>query len=279
VDEGRLLECELDRRLSCWAAEVRGSADHLLVVSMLEQGDMLEVTGFLLDVRAAREKSENEIFEKTPVARASVNEDSDDELVGYFRRLLGPIATPPPSGSISIDVDTPDLSLALDGTTLGIARAGNTVLRGVAPGTHTVALSDPKRAQLHARTIEVRAGETASTRFDLETPPDLLRVITLWSGVAVAVAGVAVTAAAVAVRPDGEMVLPCAGVGCTPMSERSFHESGGVLLAPLGYSLIGAGGIAALGSWLMPAGDLWVYLSIAAGIVVGATSYAISAAF
>ena len=128
VDEARLLECELDRRLSCWAAEVRSSADHLLVVSMLEQEGKLDVTGFLVDVRAARGKTENEIFERTPVARGVLSHRDRRRARRLLPRAPATDRGASASGSIAIEVDAPDLSIAVDGrTTVGVARVGTTI--------------------------------------------------------------------------------------------------------------------------------------------------------
>jgi hypothetical protein len=57
----------------------------------------------------------------------------------------------------------------------------------------------------------------------------------------------------------------------------AFSSSNGVLIAPLGYSLIGLGAAWVLGTWVTPSEDA-PWIALAAGLGVFAASYGLSAA-
>jgi hypothetical protein len=279
VDEAALAECELDRRLSCWAAGVRGKADRLLVVSMVEAKEgSADVTSFLVDVAHSEGKSENEIFEKTIIVNETLRIEDDAEFESYFRKLIESLVPPKATGAIEIAGVVGTVSILLDGMAIGVASTGRTTIQGVAPGGHEVVLRHPDTGHvILSEQILVRADAIARVNEFREPPSHPLRTVTIWSGVGVAVVGVGVLVAALALAPSAESVTPCPGSGCVSENERRFYRPGGVLLAPLGYSLIGAGGVAGLGAALIEE-DLWIALSIGAGIVLGATAYGISAA-
>jgi hypothetical protein len=276
VDEAALADCELDRRLSCWAAGVRGAADLLLVVSMVESREGgADVTSFLVDVRHSEGKSENEIFEKTIISSGTLALEHDAELETYFRSLLRTIPSSKKTGSIVIENGF-GANIFLDGMAIGVA-TNPTTIHGVAVGVHELVLRNGYDGGPVGSTSVLVEPDGVARVDVLGPPPTPLRAITFWSGVGVAVVGVGVLVAALALAPSAESVSPCAGSGCVSESDRRFYRPGGVLLAPLGYSLIGAGSVAGLGAALI-ADDLWIALSIGAGIVLGASAYGISAA-
>jgi len=102
----------------------------------------------------------------------------------------------------------------------------------------------------------------------------------MWSGAGLAAAGTAVLTYSLLHSEDPQL-LPCPGGECAGVG-RTFSTFGGgesgILIAPLGYSLIGAGAAFSLGTLLY--GEEWEmpWIQIAAGVLVGGASYAISAA-
>jgi hypothetical protein len=109
-----------------------------------------------------------------------------------------------------------------------------------------------------------------------------------WSGVGAAVAGASIVAIAIA-KHNGDVETTCFAVpgnGCKSGSQfETVHydpsstdvNPSGILLAPLGYSIFGAGATWSLGTLLLGEGDDVPWIPLAAGIAVGVVAYGLSA--
>jgi hypothetical protein len=124
-----------------------------------------------------------------------------------------------------------------------------------------------------------------------------------WGGLGVAAAGLAFTAIAIGYQVSSEVVVRCAarqadvgkcGAGgeflaLFPAPTKSLQatqqdpfqtdpNSGKLLIAPLGYSLMAAGGIMTAGSLFFSDRGEFPWIPLVAGVLVGSASYGISAA-
>jgi hypothetical protein len=291
VDLGVLADCELDRRLTCWCEEILRAASALpegdrpayaLIISMVDGDRTLEATSLSIDLARARSvlessASESRLFDIAVTSRPAPIDDLDAYFADLFRGLapeLGPLASPP--GSIRLETD-PGAAIFLDGAAVGSSPSSSTSLSGLAPGRRRLAVRLPSGVEL-AADVDVTPG--AETGVDLtphrDPPATLAETVGLYGGIAIAAAGVVLTSVAIGLASGPDDVTPCAGPSCAANEGRDFYRSNGVLLAPLGYGLILTGGCWSLGSALLE-DDLYVWLSLAAGVALGGATYAISA--
>jgi len=199
-----------------------------------------------------------------------------------------------PFGRLDLTAAIPGLELRLDGTSIGVTQPGNvTHVTGVLPGKHELRIDGPDIRPFVA-TIEVVKGQTLALDTALDVRPTqttrVAQTMTFVAGAAAIVGGGVVTVLAIA-TPSGDAGGVCyRGVqaSCETGQEllRSSYDSGrfndqnggGVLLAPLGYSLVAGGATWMLGTWLYTDGDDVPWIPLVAGVAVGALSYGISAA-
>jgi PEGA domain-containing protein len=217
----------------------------------------------------------------------------------FTRELRGPFESRSawePYGSIQIDGVEPGIAIALDGTTVGETRPGSTHIVSVLGGPRKIELTSPK-FQPFATEVVVERGRTAEVKAHLETTSASsysgLRTALFWTGTGVAIAGAAITAVAIA-RQNGDVSTFCvsrsdssckeskafATVGYNPSAAPSFENKvnpPGILLAPLGYSLLGAGATWALTTLLLDRPDEPPWLELGIGFAVGAAAYGMSA--
>lgn len=323
--------CPAELRLSCWAREARPayrpeppdphdapSPPRLLLVLAIQARPQEpdRISGLLLDTTAAlaaydaqdrslpdwEHAAEESLFQSAVVDRPGfVVVSSREDLRRYLRELIEALRPAlerrghwQPFGELTISGVDAGLAIELDGRPIGSTGAGDTRVRGVAPGPRRVRLRDPRGELADAEaTISVVRGTERRLQLALVPRPRPLarhlRTAGIWTGLGLVLAGAVVTAVAVANPPDFRYLEPCVGSGCAGASTSfarwcdlgsgSSDCSGGPLAAPLGYSLIIAGAVTGGGSLLSEAEEpelswLWPVL----GLALGAGSYAISAA-
>ncbi len=201
-----------------------------------------------------------------------------------------------PYGTVDINCPVPEAVVFLDERPLGSTQAGLTRLEKVDPGLHRLRI-EHQGYKPYSTEVQVRRKQTASVQVELSANPvqvnDLPRQVTLWGGIALAAAGAGLTVYG-ATRPQQGLSVACIEGGATSCSggsrfvtfgydpeqadrdPRAINPSG-VMVVPLGYSLIGTGASFTAGAALTEAGDL-PWIPWVAGLVVGAAAYGISAA-
>ena len=224
--------------------------------------------------------------------------EAEAQIDARVNRLLAGVLRTPfrqtedwgPLGEVVVRVPVGPAQLALDGVALGTRAAGVTRLIGVPSGEHSLVVDSPGYER-YATSFRVCPGcevEVAAALAPTGVAPTL-RSATFWGGVALAAAGVGITAYALALESSYGADSPyCLGVdaaaacgtdefiafGAEPPTRST---AGGVLVAPLGYSLVGAGGIMALGTALFGEPTDLPWAQIAVGVAAGAVAYGLSA--
>jgi hypothetical protein len=201
---------------------------------------------------------ESRLFERAVLGSVQLRASSVDELnrrlpaalsdlQDVFRRL----GHDRPFGSIAMRGPPTGATLSLDDRVLG-ATAGDTTVVGVRAGSRTLKLEHP---EFESAAYDLRVQPSRVTTLDVALIPRAsassrtLRDVTRWTGVATVAAGIGVLAYA-ATRPSPTIVCfsdcgndggfigsggPNGGLG------PATTEGRGVLLAPLGGALVGAG--------------------------------------
>jgi hypothetical protein len=260
---------------------------------------------------------ENLIFEDAVQGEPGVGKlSAPQSLDGYFRRLFLELFRPAleaaghwqPYGAIALESEQEGARIELDGRLLGVTRKGRLELRSINPGPRTLVVTGPAptaalgQAAPPARfeqQVEVERGTIAEVRIRFggallagTGSPWIApaRATTLYGGAGLGVAGAVLLGFAVA-HSGGPYALRICRGACGSAAKPEFlglcdltsHDpacplgSGGVLMAPLGYALLGAGAVFSLGT-LLEDDDQLPWLPAAAGIALGAAAYAISAA-
>ena len=250
-----------------------------------------------------KEEVENRIFADAIQARpATVRQRDPAQMQAFFRAAIQEVFAGvlerggfwQPYGAVSVS-GPPGLVVELDGSVVASTADTPLLLTSVMPGGRTVVVSNPDGSQVpFRRVLTVERGRTAEVSVTMVERPDAsaagLRTATFWSGIGVAAAGAVLTAYGALAPRDITHVRSCRGGGCdggnagfATLCELSSSTpqgcgSTGVLVAPLGYSLIATGGVWLVGTQLFgDDGDVpWVQL--VAGLAVGAVSYGLSAA-
>ena len=198
-----------------------------------------------------------------------------------------------PYGTIEIVNDVAGLEIRLDGELLGTTRSGRTRIVGVTTRRRSITLEHPNFSTYTAQ-VDVRRGDTVSLVAEVHpTTVNIGRAGVLWGGAGLAAAGAALIAVAVADARSSDEVW-CVYTGsddsqCGNGSEFKTLASApgdngdpnppGVLTAPLGYSLIGLGGMMSLGVLLTDDEDDVPWWAVWIGVAMGALSYGLSHAF
>jgi hypothetical protein len=183
------------------------------------------------------------------------------------------------------------VAIEIDGQRVGETGDGPTKLARVRPGLHGLRLVPPPDQELLplARTIEVKKDAPELVRLALERAPfepAWIPSALTWTGIGALTAGAAMVL--VAALPSGPQPIELCSAGrCRPESGgfRTFCDlahpdaaCGGVMVAPLGLSLIGTGAAWAGGGFVLDdnAPSLWLRTGI--GLVLGAAIYGLAAA-
>jgi hypothetical protein len=286
---------------------VPGQPDRLTVVVVdtdraleLSQGVSHDADGWERDLEAR-------INENALLARPKWEQlKSEEEVRRYLDRVFNEdlrrafLTTEnwEPYGSIEVDLARSDVSIELDGTTVGTTRSGVTRLVSVTPGRRAMKLSNPL-LKPYGTEVTVERGKIARLTPVLEIAPQqgasTLRTVLLWSGVGVAVVGASITGYAIANTSDVSTYCVMSAPNGACMETKSFKTSSynanaaptffpsmvnpsGVLMAPLGYSLFAAGAVWSLSMLLFDRESEVPWLELIIGAVVGGASYAVSAA-
>lgn len=289
--------CTSTRRLGCWAKAAR-DAPYVLLLSIQDpQATRPQLTALLIDVaEAARVERSIDPFEQD---REGAVEDAIFERAAVLRSERGALDTFfvatidalkarfertnhwRPAGSLAIRTDVEGLDVQIDEEPLGKTTPPVTKLADVTAGTHVLTLTDPDERYeklVTDVTIELGAQTTLEpTLLRTAKTSKQIRSATAWTGVGLVVVGAALTIASFAVESDTTTVEPCIGTTCAE-ADPTFESVGGILLAPLGYSLVGAGAAWSGGTWLLTDEFEIPWLPIAIGVVLGGTAYALSAA-
>jgi hypothetical protein len=277
IDSSRLLDCELDRRLSCWVREARGvgadAAVYLLAISVVPSG---EITVLLIDLDRARTLAgENEIFETVITVRASnvkLAEDAalsalfDELFARRFAEVFEARGLRSLPGAIELAVDRAGLSIALDGRVVGSTSTQAIVLSSVAAGLRRISLREAE-SEVLSREVEVRPASVARVELVLRPPDHTLRSVALIGGGAAVVGGLATGTIAFIGR--GERITPCVGAATCEVSPR---------LVPgvaVGLGIVVFGAVWAIGALAAPDEDLYFWLSLGLGVALGGATVAL----
>lgn len=304
LDSGVLQRCEGSRRFSCWLDAVTerssgASISYLVTLTIHGDGPLDRLAVMVVDLQTARaeraevrqdapgwqEQLENRIFERAVVAEVAQIPRGEPQAVTHFfetlfGRSLGAVferrGAWAPNGAVSVKTQRPDLTILLDGRPIGQTTLGTTRIEGLREGSRILTLWAGEEKVAEAQ-IEILRGQTTSVEANvaLPEPETVWRDVTLWGGVGVAAAGAALGIWSLAA--SGEVsYMSCGEPGCSG-SEHDFARLGGVLGAPLGYSLAVTGVSASLGALLVDEEEL-LWVPVLVGVVLGSLSYGLSAA-
>src|SRR5262249_39359304 len=150
-----------------------------------------------------------------------------------------------------------------------------------AAGRHQLEISDP-RGELSAekRELVMQAGATTTLSIALAHEPNVWRAPIIYGGAAL-LAGSAVAGVLAATR-DNMIVELCPSGDCPDAGASRFASSasrgaidGGVRLAPLAFGLGSAGAAWIAGTLFFTRDDEAPWLSVIAGVVLGAAAYSV----
>jgi hypothetical protein len=314
VDLGRLTREGLTIEAHNRARRAAGErpARLLAVVTLLPQADKTRVSVLVVDAdeglgilladegRTRTEELEQRFQQAVIATPPSVTVAGDDEIVAHLGRLFSRELEPMLAaagvweslGTIELVTSVSDAEIMLDGQLVGTTRAGVTRLRDAPVGAHTLGLN-AKGYDPYEASVQVASGATVRVDAALTANDGLTsfgRNFTFWSGVATVAAGSAVMVWGGMLAGDQSSgyscVSGCDGVGWSWVrSGRSVSADAttddldvtgsGPALVPLGYSMVLAGSVWALGPQLFEQeGVPW--LSLAVGLAGGLAAYGIS---
>ena len=176
-------------------------------------------------------------------------------------------------------------ALLYDERPLGAPADAVVLMTGVPSGAHTLALA---RGDLPvwAREVSVSPSQLTEVEVTLDiVEPHPLRTGLMWTGVGVGALGLGATAWALAAQPS-DTITYCSGscddrflvLGEDTSGVRVGESPSGVLLAPLGASLVLTGATWWLGSLLVGDEEEVPWLAFASGLVLGGAAYGLAAA-
>ncbi len=218
----------------------------------------------------------------------------DDLFIQQIRRPLTSANHWKPYGELQINVPVAGMGIDLDGRTVGTTQAGISLLKGLLPGRHQIKLHKPGYASKNFE-VKIQRQKTATIQPELEVIADgspLPGQLMLYGGIATVVAGGVLTAIALG-RQDGNLSTVCFKTESNSCetnqsfqtldytSDRDISANNlnpdGLLLAPLGYSLMLSGAVWGTGALISEENDSpWWYLL--GGIAAGGLAYGLSAA-
>ncbi|HJL42189.1 MAG TPA: PEGA domain-containing protein [Myxococcales bacterium LLY-WYZ-16_1] len=246
------------------------------------------------------DRVEDRILAEASLARVEQDRLTEDRVFSFLDRLfaktLRPVFEPRghwmPFGRVVISEAPAGASIEMDGRTVGVTGTDRTALADVPAGVRTLRVVHPDWEPFE-ETLRVRTGQTlrvqAATRprrADASAGPRIV----FWSGLLTAAAGTSVLVYAVAADPGTQTI--CYGTPDCEAGTRFQRASlqgqnpgsvdpgpqGGVLLAPLGYSLIGTGAAWSVGAATWERKKQVPWWSLGIGVAAGALAYGLSAA-
>lgn len=287
---------------------------YLLVFSNLaREGEADRLSAQLIDVERAhdtieRGRSSREAWVAeveatlndgaTATERAAVGDVADAERViaewfeHRFARDFEASGHWDPYGEVVITTQREGLEISFDGQSVGATARGRTRIGELRAGTRTLVLVGPTIDRFEVA-VNVQAGAVTEISPEVSSTGGAgpLRDAVWVSGAAMAVAGVVVSAVALASH-DGDVLTSCfvGTAGCEAGSgfETSGFDGGaaatldaanpgGVLMLPLGYSLVSAGAIWTVGALFFSEEDELPWLPVVIGAGVGVLAYTLSA--
>lgn len=317
IDLNTIAACPAAELLACYARSVPESTQrlrrkHLLVVTLFDRRDKkTQASALLIDLDAARaardsifgagadtaQRLEDAIFERTVRApERALAVDDAAAVERYFQQLFeedlrltfeasGDFE---PYGEIDLVGAPPDLEISVDEDLVGRTVGRNMVLREIRPRKLRLELRDPRQRYLpFSKELEVIRGQRTLLEAELIAADPgtaaTVRSATIWGGAGLAAIGAALAIYAVAAAPDAERISDTTknrfATFCELGNDRPGNCSGsGVLVAPLGYSLLLTGGVWSGGTLLFGEDSDWPWVQVIAGVVAGGAAYAVSAA-
>ncbi len=292
-------------------SEGRSYPQFLMMVSVIPGEKADRIRGLLLDTdraltifheaeRAVGWKDSVEVGVSGEAVLATLERSTvrdGAQMERYLERMFrGPLkagfgAHWEPYGELSVVSRSAGAQVILDGNAIGLLGEGTTRITGVRPGDRTLRIERSGFAPME-RTIQVRSGRAASVELSMvQTEVRLnpaMRTGLFWTGVAAAAAGVATTIYAITLQTDVRVSCfkndeRCSGgsqfitTNYAPENVGSLEpiNSGGLPLAPLGFSLAAAGAGWALSTWLMD-DESFPWLEFLIGAAAGGAAYGIS---
>jgi hypothetical protein len=284
----------------------------LLLTNVAVEGAPDRVTAVLVDTDRAlallhdtkregrwEERVEAAVSEQAVVAAPPRREVADADAAGDLverlvtedlRAVLEQQGRWEPWGSIAIEIEAEEpLEIAVDDRTVGTTIPGTNELMRVSAGEHRIRLRHPSYADAELA-VKVERGARAVLEPELVRTvhePTVLRPITAWSGLVVALSGAVIATFAI-VRQNQEVKTACFDASaCSHDGFATFSYSSGasdpknvnppgVLMAPLGYSLVAAGAAWSLGTVLFGDDSDVPWIQWIAGLALGAAAYGIS---
>lgn len=207
-----------------------------------------------------------------------------------FRRLFEQGGHWRPYGELTLVGPDPGLAIVIDGDTVGTTQGETTRILQVLPGSHRVGLTHPDYTPFQ-QDVTVTAG--ATTQVDARPARVAgsaagLHQVVFWTGVAASVAGAALVGYAFTL-PANVTTACFEGEGCSSNSAfvsfgydpqaslaRDVNPSG-VLVAPLGYSLVLTGAAFSLGTLFIGESEI-PWLPVVLGLGAGVVAYGLSSA-
>lgn len=218
-----------------------------------------------------------------------------DVFANHLRRRLDDAGHWRPYGTVELLTTQPGLEVRWDGEPVGVSQGGPVRLLGVRAGAHTLSLTHP---ELRAYETEVAVARDGVVQLRPELVPAVdptaraMRLGLMYGGLGMVAAGGAVTAVALA-KQDGDVLTVCPtfdgksdcggsgfiSTGYDPGAAPGFGADvnpGGVLMAPLGYSMVATGAVWSLGTLLFGDDEHIPWIQAVAGLAVGGLSYGLS---
>jgi hypothetical protein len=236
----------------------------------------------------------------SPAPEQVSNADDIDRVLAKifgedFRTVFDEAGHWKPYGVLEIACAQEGMEIYVDGERAGLTRAGITRIGGMMPGDRVVRLTRPDFLPIEQHALLEKNQVIRVDMQPVREPNDgvrLSRDIVFWSGVGTTVLGAVLTGYAIAEASSAQSHVAClhsanAG-GCDFKEWWKFGAnsgevgitdsitSGGLPIAPIGYSLMGAGLVWSLATLLMNDDDTAPWLEILAGVGVFAASLTIS---
>lgn len=194
-------------------------------------------------------------------------------------------------GRLEVSGTSAGSTVRIDGETAGLSAAGMTVIEEISAGAHSLGLEAPDGSTRRFEFI-IEPGATVTLlveRSVVATERSSLRTTLIYGGMGLVAAGAVVTTVALAFG-GGTVDRLCfeggacssrgafAGTGQESISGLVEPNETGLLLGPLGYSVMITGGIFSLGSHMFTDEDEHPWWPLVLGVAAGGLSYGLSAA-
>lgn len=280
--------------LACLIEKTGARTSLLLVLSAVrtKNGDRISAT--LVDVDEARaemsrgdrtdkEAIESAIGERAVLVRPLWQEiASEAELDAWIakwiaedlRSVLERRREWEPFGEILLEGVPKGSSIALDGAPAGMVKEDSVRIAGVKPGPRIILVEHPS-IEATSISVAVSKGQVAHVTPSFKSgDPSLVRPALFWAGAGTAAAGAAIFVYAIAAGDHQDTVCLTRDVPASMCEGPAFVGSG----VPLGYSLVAAGALWAIGARFFGEEEDTPWIALLAGAVAGAAAFTVSIA-